>query len=489
MVVLSGGQYVTSTSPVDYGERTPILGPRATLGPSGGLPLLEASATYSQIYRAQQWVATLVNKVGYAQARLPLKGYRRVRDGREELPRERGLGRLLQQPAPGQDPFFHELWTGSTFEINGEAIWIKLRDADGLPVGLWPMHPANLDVRRAGTSVEYVWKLRRDAGPEIFWPAEDVVHFKSFNPDTTLRGMSRLEPLRRTILAEQATQTAQEAFWRRGARPGVVLKHPKSLRPETAERLRAQWETLQSGTENWGRTAVLEEGMEAQIVQLSGKEMQMIEQRKLSREEACSMFDVPPPVVHILDRATFSNITEQMRSMYRDTMAPRLGLYESVLNESLAPEFGDREYVRYNLNEVLRGAPEQRYASYATAINYGFMKPGEARALEELPDAGEDSQQLYISSAMVPLKAAADAQAPTRGSTASTASTTRSVLGRLGRVTDPTEVVATTVTAGLPQDLADSVFAAIVKAQRGGADMHELRAEVRAALTSEEEQS
>ena len=36
------------------------------------------------------------------------------------------------------------------------------------------------------------------------------------------------------------------------------------------------------------------------------------------------VFDVPPPVVHILDHATFSNITEQMRSMYRDTMTPRL---------------------------------------------------------------------------------------------------------------------------------------------------------------------
>jgi phage portal protein BeeE len=76
----------------------------------------------------------------------------------------------------------------------------------------------------------------------------------------------------------------------------------------------------------------------------------------------CAVYDVPPPVVHILDRATFSNITEQMRSMYRDTMAPRLGLYESVLDSQLRPDFDPRGdlYAEFLMDEVLRGSFEQR---------------------------------------------------------------------------------------------------------------------------------
>ena len=58
-------------------------------------------------------------------------------------------------------------------------------------------------------------------------------------------------------------------------------------------------------------------------LELTAEEAQYIETRKLNREEVCAAYDVPPPVVHILDRATFSNITEQMRSMYRDTMGGR----------------------------------------------------------------------------------------------------------------------------------------------------------------------
>jgi hypothetical protein len=96
---------------------------------------------------------------------------------------------------------------------------------------------------------------------------------------------------------------------------------------------------MHSGVDKWGKAAILEEGLTANVIQLTAEEMQYIEGRRLNREEACARYDVPPPVVHILDRATFSNITEQMRSMYRDTMAPRLALYESVLDTQLRPDF------------------------------------------------------------------------------------------------------------------------------------------------------
>jgi HK97 family phage portal protein len=102
--------------------------------------------------------------------------------------------------------------------------------------------------------------------------------------------------------------------------------------------------------------------MTPQKLSLSAEEAQYIETRKLNREEVCAVYDVPPPVVHILDRATFSNITEQMRSMYRDTMAPRLGLYESVLDTQLRPDFDPRGdlYAEFLMDEVLRGSFEQR---------------------------------------------------------------------------------------------------------------------------------
>jgi hypothetical protein len=108
--------------------------------------------------------------------------------------------------------------------------------------------------------------------------------------------------------------------------------------------------------------------------------------------------------VHILDHATFSNITEQMRSMYRDTMAPRLEDVESVIEHELLPDFdpsGSLGYsARFALDEVLRGDFETRAVAVQKLLQSGVMKPAEARVLFDLTYAGPITDKLYANAAM-----------------------------------------------------------------------------------------
>jgi phage portal protein BeeE len=61
---------------------------------------------------------------------------------------------------------------------------------------------------------------------------------------------------------------------------------------------------------------------------MSAVDGELIELRKLNREEACAVYDMPPPMVQILDRATFSNIDEQHQMLYVDTLGPWLGNFD-----------------------------------------------------------------------------------------------------------------------------------------------------------------
>jgi HK97 family phage portal protein len=225
--------------------------------------------------------------------------------------------------------------------------------------------------------------------------------------------MSRLEPLRQTILNEDAARRAAAAMWSNGGRPSFVVSHPKAMSQPVQDRLSAQLAGLHKGVDNWGKIAILEEGMTPTLLPLDAEAMQYIEARKINREEACGMYDVPPPVVHILDRATFSNITEQMRSMYRDTMAPRLGLFESAMDAQLRPDFDPSGtiYAEFLLDEVMRGAFEQRAAANQSAIFSGQRTPNEVRKQDNLPPLdGGDS--LYINAGAVPLDVAAQEAPP-----------------------------------------------------------------------------
>lgn len=407
-MLLSNGTYTA------FGDSSPSYGARQYYAPTG-LGLTNAFASYGAVYRSQVWIATLVNKIAYGTSRLPLKVYKRGDDDSRAEARDSPLAQLLRSPNSRHDPFFFWLWTVSTFEIYGEAMWVKLRPRAGAPpTQLWPMHPANVSTRRTDSGdLVYRYIYGAQTSQFIEWPAADVVHFKSYNPDDQMRGLSRLEPLRQTVQNEDSSRRAASAMWSNGGRPSFTLTSPKGLSEPAFRRLEASVKGMHQGVDNWGKIAILEEGLTPTVLPLDAEAMQYIETRKVSREEACGMFDVPPPVVHILDRATFSNITEQMRSMYRDTMAPRLGLYESVLDAQLRPDFDPQGaiYAEFLLDEVMRGAFEQRAVANQSAIFSGQRTPNEARKQDNLPPL-EGGDRLYINAGAIPL-GDATAEAPT----------------------------------------------------------------------------
>ena len=129
---------------------------------------------------------------------------------------------------------------------------------------------------------------------------------------------------------------------------------------------------------------------------VSPEAAQYIEARKLTREEVAAAFHVPPPMVGILDHATFSNITEQHKNLYQDTLGPLLEQLQQEFEAQLFPDFPDLEparfYLEFNLQEKLRGTFEEQASILQTATGAPWLTRNEARARQNLPavDGGDD---------------------------------------------------------------------------------------------------
>lgn len=402
-MIISNGSPVLGSQIDTIADSTPIFAD-ASYYPSTSLSLLGTWAAYGALYRQQLWVGIVVRKLAAGTARLPFD-VKRQGAGTNQAPEPGALADLMARPNERLSGLKLWLWTSSTYDIYGEAFWLKIRDSRGIVRELHPMHPTNVIVRRNPDTGEMFYVYAAGVRNVSLLPEQDVVAFTNYNPDNLQRGLSNLESLRSTLLNEDAARRATASWWQRGARPSVALKHPGELSAGAQQRLRANWESHHSGADLMGGTAILEEGMEAQVIQLSAEEMQYIESRKLNREEVCSAYDVPPPVVHILDHATFSNITEQMRSQYRDTQTPRLGMFESVVDHQLVPDFyPDRDvFTRFNMDEVLRGDFESRATAVGSLIERGVLMPSEARPMFGLAEAGPEAAVLYGNAALVPL--------------------------------------------------------------------------------------
>lgn len=387
-------------APQAFAETAPQFWPSYFV-PRLGMTLETAFASYGQLYRTQPWVYAAVRKVARSVARLGAAVWDQSPKSGQELDLDGPFAQLIADPCPEMSPSSFWEWTAATIDIYGETYWIKLREGVGNRItGFIPMHPSLVQIfRDTGGEETYRFMGR----PNKVFSRGDIVPFREFNPDNVMRGMSRLEPLRSTLMNEDSARRSMAATWKNGTHPTGLIISERELGTEGRQRLKMAFQSEHQGTGNHGRIPVLEDGVTFQPLESNALEMAYIESRQLNREEVAGVMDLPPSSLQIMDHATFSNITENMRSLYRDSMAPRIEFIESVINWEVGREFYGNKEMKFAVAEVLRGAFEQRAEAVAKLVQCGVMKPGEARQFFDLNVAGPEADQLYANQALVPL--------------------------------------------------------------------------------------
>jgi phage portal protein BeeE len=324
---------------------------------------------YETLYRTQSNVKLVVDFLARNVSQLNLKVFRRLSDtDREHLPNHEP-SRLIARPNPwtARYDFFNSLL--SDYLIFGNSYTLKVKPS-GAPTELWRLPPQQ--VKPLGEYMlradEYEW--RGLTGARTF-AAADVIHLKSYNPTDPRVGLPPLEALRRILAEDAASGAYREYFWKNRARAEVVLKHPGTLGEGAGQRLREEWKT-------W-------------------RDTQYLEVRKLTREECAVAFHIPPPMVGLLDRATYANISEQAKMLYRDCLAPTLKHLEDNLQLQLIPEFADRAnvYCEFDIAAKLRGDFIDQATQLQTAVGGPYMSRNEARARLNLPRI-DDADELIV---------------------------------------------------------------------------------------------
>ncbi|MGZ3493062.1 MAG: phage portal protein, partial [Gemmatimonadaceae bacterium] len=314
MILENGTNY--PLAPQAFAETAPQFWPSYFV-PRLGMSLETAFASYGQLYRTQPWVYAAVRKVARSIARLGAAVWDQSPESGQELDLDGPFAKLIADPCPIMPPTSFWEWTGSTIEIYGETYWLKVREGRGRQItGFVPMHPSMVQIFR-DTGGEEAYRFMGRPG-EVF-DRSDVVAFREFNPDNVMRGMSRLEPLRSTLLNEDSARRSMAATWKNGTRPTGIVSSERELGTAGRERLKMAFQSEHQGTGNHGRVVVLEDGVTFAPLDANATNMAYLEARELNRQEVAGVFDLPPSALQDMTHATFSNITENMRSLYRDS--------------------------------------------------------------------------------------------------------------------------------------------------------------------------
>ena len=223
---------------------------------------------------------------------------------------------------------------------------------------------------------------------EVFQP-DEILHFKTMSMDG-IRGVSPISYQGHLLGGSIEARNHANNVFANGSTPRGVLMVDGTLSDEAYANLKESWSSSHAGTQNANKVALLEAGVKLEPISMSPGDVQLIETRKMSREEICGMFRVPPHMIADLSRATFSNITEQSMDFYRSAISPYLKTFESRMNFSFLGD-STREF-KFDVSELIRGDFSGEVDAYKKLLEIGVMSPNEVRGrLDMNPrDGGDD---------------------------------------------------------------------------------------------------
>lgn len=369
--------------------------------------LANRQLSFAKLFCTQPWIGAAVMRMLTWSVRVPIKCYIRTGDDSRQRLREddHPMAKALIEPWDRGNMaslvmsllgpiLVHGNSITEVEDVTADRIWFKPKDwRYSSPIRPWR---DSLEGFKVDTdSAQFAREVSIDQMLHIAWwsPAGPI-------------GTSPLQQLGVTLDIEQMAQKFQRATFKNMARPASAIEASDDFlgldrdeRTDLLRQLREDVIALYAGPDNAGRPALLPPGLKWHEVGHSSVEAELIDQRKLARDEVASVYMIPPPMLGILDKATYSNIETQREMIYTDCLGPPLVLIEQAINAQIIRSLlGQTDvYVEFDFAGVLRGDRLKEIQALREAIGMAMLTPNEARSkLNEQRSTAPGMDQFYL---------------------------------------------------------------------------------------------
>jgi HK97 family phage portal protein len=294
---------------------------------------------------------------------------------------------------------FIEQWIVSKLS-SGNAYALKQRDMRGVVTALYILDP-QLVTPLVATNGEVYYQLQGDDLSQVpqglpAVPASEIIHDRMVCLFHPLVGVSPIYAC--GLAATQGLKILQNSakFFQNMSRPSGILTAPTHIDDDTAKRLKDHWEQNFSG-DRIGKVAVLGDGLKYEGMSVDPVDAQLVEQLKLSAEQVCSVFHVPPYMVGAAPPPAYNNIEALNQQYYSQCLQALIESVEAFLDEGLGlvgvP--GKTLGTEFEIDDLLRMDTATLTAALKDQVAAGITKPNEARRrLNLAPVAGGDTPYL-----------------------------------------------------------------------------------------------
>ena len=364
-----------------------IFGMQPTKSVSPDLAM-KLSAVYACVYVLSSSVA-----------QLPLHVKRKSGDKVDTVKDHPAYYLLHDSPNAWQTSYKLREYAQSSVLLYGNAYIHIVRNKNGEVVSLESLEPWKVQLLKNGS--RYVYAYYGDDKTMSLSP-DDVLHIKSLGPSIKT-GKSVIQTHAETIGLGLDARKFASGFFGGNARPAGILSVKTPLNSNAWENFKKMWQTAQEklrSEEN--KTILLPAELDYKALTVSPVDTELLSMMKLNRSEIAGIFNVPAHMINDLEKATFSNISEQTIQFIRFSVMPWVVNWEQELNRKIFTEAERKAgyFVKFNLAGIMRGTAGERATFYHAAITDGWMSRNEARQLEDMnPVDGLDEMLVSVNAA------------------------------------------------------------------------------------------
>lgn len=332
-------------------------------------------------------------------AKLPLKVHQEDEHGVQRTAKHELHPKLKLRPNPYMSA--SDFWKCIEAQRNvyGNAyVNLEFNRRTGQIEGMWPIDSPKVKIMvdtighidqttRLWYEVDVGGGVRRKVMPEA------MLHFKGGITLNGIVGISPLNYLQATVENAAASTKFLNNFFKQGLQVKGVIQYVGEMDEPKKKAFREQFESMSSGLKNSHRIALMPFGYQFTPLALTMADAQFLENNELTIRQLAAAYGIKMHQLNDLSKSTHTNITEQQRQFYTDTLQAILTSYEQEMTYKLfLPRELDAGYfVRFNVDAILRADIKTRYDAHRTGVQGSFITPNEARAWENLPPlAGGD---------------------------------------------------------------------------------------------------
>ena len=322
-----------------------------------------------------------------ALAKIPFKIYKSDGDGAELV--DHYMKSLIKfRPNPFMSA--HDFFWATEFQRleHGNAFWVYVFE-NGYIKALYLLPSSRVrividDDSLFGEKNAVYYEYTDTKRGQIFYPADKILHFKSFAKNGIV-GMPMKNYLFDVISQEKFAQNVIKERYKKGLQDPIIVTYTGDLNSGKKAQIQKKFASM-GGVQNAGKVIPIPSDFDIKTLQTNLVSNQFFELNGLTTRHIANAFGVKSFQLNDMEKSTYSNITEQNKAFYSDTVQNVLTCYEQEMSYKLltSDERNKGLFIEGNADVMLRTDLLSRMQAYTTAVGGGIMQIAEARRRENL---------------------------------------------------------------------------------------------------------